>query len=552
MCGIYAVIYTAGQCPIPSATLQRRLQNRGPDHLGTVTTGLGGNDAISLSFTSTVLSLRGDHVTKQPLVDDTTGSVLCWNGEAWELDRQTVQGNDSEAVLSLLSVASHRSLKDDGRGVLDALRGIRGPFSFIYFDKPAKRLYYGRDRLGRRSLLVQPGSPFLLASISDSLNSGWSEVEADGIYTLQFSHEAVALEDLVHAKHDWVENTSLVSGIGAFNSSIPLEPFHLTSQSGVVAQLRQLLTESLQLRVLQVPIPPKASSTDARIAVLFSGGLDCTVLARLASHVLPPDQPIDLINVAFENPRLAAQNKGASQDELFASCPDRITARKSFAELLAVCPSRKWRLVVVNVPFSLATEHRAEVIDLMHPHNTEMDLSIAFALYFAARGSGLGQTRLVTQPEPYESTARVLISGLGADELFGGYVRHQKAFNLRGHAGLVDELRLDLKRLGKRNLGRDDRVMATWKREVRFPYLDESLVKWAMELPVSHKCGFTNDGVDDSCNGTPEPGKRVLRLLAEELGMNVVAREKKRAIQFGARTAKMENGKVKGTTLICP
>ncbi|KFG87707.1 asparagine synthetase domain containing protein 1 [Metarhizium anisopliae] len=552
MCGIHAAIYTAGQCPIPSAALERRLRCRGPDYLGTVTTNLGANDAVSLSFTSTVLCLRGNHIAKQPLVDETTGSVLCWNGEAWKIRGEKVHGNDSEAVLSLLSVASRRSLEDDGKGMLDALREIEGPFAFIYFDKPAKRLYYARDRLGRRSLLVQPGEPFLLGSISDSLTSGWSEVEPDGIYTLQLSHQSISLEDLVLTRHDWVEDNSLISGIGVFNDSIPVESSRLTKKSGAVAQLRQLLTESLQLRVLDVPTPPKASSTDARIAVLFSGGLDCTVLARLASDILPPDQPIDLLNVAFENPRLAAHNKGASQDELFELCPDRITGRKAFAELLAACPLRKWRLVIVNVPFSLATEHRPEVIELMHPHNTEMDLSIAYALYFAARGAGLGQTSLDSQPEPYETTARVLLSGLGADELFGGYIRHETAFNLHGYTGLIDELRLDVSRLGKRNLGRDDRVMATWEREVRFPYLDETFVKWAIELPVSHKCGFTNDDMDDSRHGTLEPGKRVLRLLAEEMGMSVVAREKKRAIQFGARTAKMQSGKVKGTTLISP
>lgn len=211
MCGIHAAIYTAGQCPIPSAALERRLRCRGPDYLGTVTTNLGANDAVSLSFTSTVLCLRGNHIAKQPLVDETTGSVLCWNGEAWKIRGEKVHGNDSEAVLSLLSVASRRSLEDDGKGMLDALREIEGPFAFIYFDKPAKRLYYARDRLGRRSLLVQPGEPFLLGSISDSLTSGWSEVEPDGIYTLQLSHQSISLEDLVLTRHDWVEDNSLVS-----------------------------------------------------------------------------------------------------------------------------------------------------------------------------------------------------------------------------------------------------------------------------------------------------------------------------------------------------
>ena len=181
------------------------------------------------------------------------------------------------------------------------------------------------------------------------------------------------------------------------------------------------------------------------------------------------------------------------------------------------------------MPFTLASEHRPQVIKLMYPHNTEMDLSIAFALYFASRGSGYRQIDVhSTEPQPYSTSARVLLSGLGADELFGGYSRHLVAFERHSFQGLAEELKLDISRIGQRNLGRDDRVMSHWGREVRFPFLDERLIKWAIGAPAWEKCDYQNGESD----GGVEPGKRVLRLLALKLGMANVAKEKKRAVCF--------------------
>ncbi|CVK83580.1 related to asparagine synthases [Fusarium mangiferae] len=536
MCGIHAIISSSPEQTLSSVS-ERCLVNRGPDHTGTVRIQL---DDLFLTFTSTVLSLRGDHVAKQPFVDHVTGSILCWNGEAWGIQGESVQGNDGEAILALLAEASR------GAGdVLGILRAIEGPFAFIYLDKPAKRLYYGRDRLGRRSLLVRDGSPFVLSSIAETPVDGWTEVEADGCYTLDLS-TGDSPEGLVPDRHDWTADTAWISSIGRFNEDLPQENFALGQDSRSVQELRSRLVESLRLRVLDVPLPPKAKHTDARVAVLFSGGLDCTVLARLSHDMIPADQCIDLINVAFENPRIAGQFKDLSREELYEKCPDRMTGRNAFAELSRVCPGRAWRFVAVNVPYAENLEHRAEVIRLIHPHNTEMDLSIACALYFAARGQGLGEATGDSNPQPYSTTARVLLSGLGADELFGGYGRHGVAYTHRGYGGVVQELKLDVSRLGKRNLGRDDRVMAHWGREVRFPYLDERFVKWAIEAPVWEKCDFETPGGE----GRLDAEKRVLRLVAQSLGMSSVSKEKKRAIQFGARTAKMESGKVKGTAVL--
>ncbi|KAJ4415904.1 hypothetical protein N0V85_002506 [Neurospora sp. IMI 360204] len=594
MCGIHAVLTPPGITHTVSPDLTRCLCNRGPDYLGQVerrvtsSTNSESSDSWKLKLTSTVLALRGDHVAKQPLScpDTDKGSVLCWNGEAWRINGEPVSGNDGEEISRLLreveasasatATATSSTDEEKEKRILDVFRAIEGPFAFVYWHEVGRKVFFGRDRLGRRSLMMKRDErtgEVVLSSVAEGLNgggdananatanataNGWKEVEADGIYVLDLGLLPVSgkceegvrtvLEPL---RTDWIEGVDpaeFVSSIGRFNKSLPpasgYAPLSATSPS--VAALKQQLIDSLSLRVLNIPQPPGADRVahDTRVAVLFSGGLDCTVLARLAHEVMDPEQGMDLLNVGFENPRVVAQlrkdhakNNGNGNGEVdvdsidfYEACPDRITGRKSFAELQRVCPGRAFRFVAV--------------IPLIYPHNTEMDLSIGYALYFAARGQGSCTHLDGRLEEQYTSPARVLLSGLGADELFGGYSRHPSAYERAGYAGLVDELLLDVSRLGKRNLGRDDRAMSHWSKEVRFPYLDERLVRWAMDTPAWEKCDFENEG------GEVEAGKRVLRLLALELGMEGVAKEKKRAIQFGARTAKMESGRVKGTTLI--
>lgn len=206
MCGIHAVISASAPGEL-SSSLRRRLCSRGPDHISTHEARLscsgpdedgdGNADVppttkVHLAFTSTVLALRGDHVARQPLVDPDSGSVFCWNGEAWKARHHDVDGNDGEAIAGLLSDAVRRSgsARDREEGLLRVLRSIDGPFAFVFFDKPSGRVYFGRDRLGRRSLLIRAdGAQLVISSVADSADESWKEVEADGVYVLDLSEE---------------------------------------------------------------------------------------------------------------------------------------------------------------------------------------------------------------------------------------------------------------------------------------------------------------------------------------------------------------------------
>lgn len=192
MCGIHVSLSSAPR-DVPEA-IETCLQNRGPDFLGQT---LCGNDASSvccLTFSSTVLALRGDHLARQPLVSPDGRSILCWNGEAWRLDRRQVEGNDGEAIHDLLTKASASDASSRQDAILNVLRAIEGPFAFVYYDKSMQKLFFGRDRLGRRSLmLAQDGisGDLVISSIAEACDPRWKEVEANGIYVVEIGQGSV-------------------------------------------------------------------------------------------------------------------------------------------------------------------------------------------------------------------------------------------------------------------------------------------------------------------------------------------------------------------------
>ncbi|KAL6703496.1 hypothetical protein ACN47E_009594 [Coniothyrium glycines] len=567
MCGIFCSLSHHGHIE-PDDQTTALLRNRGPDHLEVYQTVIVPDGSVAsvqsqvhATFLSTVLALRGSSVVKQPLVDPATASLLCWNGEAWSINGEPVVGNDSQIVLSRLLEASARDGKHAERAVIDLLCSIRGPYALVFLDARNNRVFYGRDCLGRRSLLrkdTNDGS-LVLSSVRDNASgNSWSEVEADGIYILNFTemHHTKSMPSPKLVRHRRLEQEpgheiSYLLPFPAMDQTLPT--ISRPCLDDIIQALHASLQDSLRLRVqhvreaVQQLDPPLLQVT--KVAVLFSGGLDCTILARMCHDLLPLQEPIDLLNVAFENPRV--HGKLGPSENPYELCPDRITGRSSYSELIQVCPGRAWRFVQVNVPYSESQAHRGSIMTLMHPHNTEMDLSISSALYFASRGKG--STNISPEEKTlYTTSAHVLLSGLGADELFGGYQRHATAFARHSYRGLLNELELDFDRLGKRNLGRDDRVISNSGKEVRFPFLDEDFIALTLRLPVTVKCDFGSPQVEGSPDPALrlEPAKRALRLLAWDLGMKQVAAEKKRAIQFGARTAKMETGRTKGTHVL--
>lgn len=73
--------------------------------------------------------------------------------------------------------------------------------------------------------------------------------------------------------------------------------------------------------------------------------------------------------------------------------------------------------------------------------------------------------------------------------------------------------------------------MSDHGKEVRFPFLDTDVVDVLCRLPIHLKMDMRYE------RGIGE--KMILRHMARQLGLPLASRNWKRAIQFGAKTAKM-------------
>ncbi|KMZ76542.1 Asparagine synthetase domain-containing protein, partial [Zostera marina] len=233
---------------------------------------------------------------------------------------------------------------------------------------------------------------------------------------------------------------------------------------------------------------------------------------------------IDLLNVSFDG----------------VSAPDRISALSGLNELQRISSSRRWRLVEIDAKLSNLTSEIEHLKSLIYPSETYMDLNIGIALWLAANGEGVVNGNSSNYHESgccsykYKSDARILLVGSGADEQCAGYGRHRTKYKACGWAALDEEMKLDMHRIWKRNLGRDDRCISDHGKEARFPFLDEDVIKCLLEMPLWEIANL------DEPSGKGD--KKILREVAKLLGLDGAAVLPKRAIQISM--ANVTDGRV--------
>lgn len=537
--------HSTSQSPLDPLDVLSVLSQRGPDssfrHRVSLSNSSNTSQPPTLHLIQTVLSHRG--VPPSPILSSSEDALL-FNGELY-FDKDT-QGttNDTRFLQKLLS---DTVLHNDAcaASLLDQLDQLRGPWTLIFWHAARRRLYFARDILGRRSLLARviPGQAFELVSIPPRHNYiGFVEVPPLGLAfaeiredcSVQFGLVARSCTSLIpHTiSQQGTEKPTAGSDTQMYVSFLPSHWLRSINekegQSLTMTESAQGFLKCFRRSVRRRLVTNRRYSPGyPRYAVLFSGGIDSLVIAAMIAECLPPPEIVQLINVAFGRDQAAINE-----------CPDRKGAVAGLRELQALYPARHFDLCCVDVSSQLADDTLECCIrPLVFPCDHPMDASIGTAIWLAARGKGRSYTDIGMGNDAsgnnlhFASAARILFSGLGADELMGGYKgRHRTVFRKEGVQGIKKEMDADLSRLWFRNLGRDDRLIADHGKEGRHPFLDEDVISFVTNLPlVKHVCDLSKpDGIGD---------KHLLRRAAALLGFSADAVSRaKRAIQFGSRS----------------
>ncbi|PRP78892.1 hypothetical protein PROFUN_13331 [Planoprotostelium fungivorum] len=434
MCGILAILRSS----VDPAELRRKAlalsckqRHRGPDWSGVCVQNYDTASGKVLNILAHErLAIVDPHNGAQPLYDESGNVALTVNGEIWnhrELREHLVPQKFATESDCEPIVYLYKKYGDE---FVDRLDGI---FAFCISDSTNNTFLAARDPIGVCSMYV-----------------GWGR---DG--SIWFASEMKALiEDCENYQefppgHYWSSKTNEFRrwyNPKWFDEHIPSTPLDLT-----------VLRESLEKSVV------KRLMTDVPYGVLLSGGLDSSLVASIVTRHAAKRTEDNEKSAAWW-PRVHSYSIG------LPNSPD-LKAAKEVSEYLGT----------VHHSFHFTVQEGLDALSDVIYHLETYDVTTIRAstpMFFLSRKiKAMG--------------VKMVLSGEGADEVFGGYLYFHKAPT---PAKFHVETCHKIKALSKYDCLRANKSTAAWGVEAREPFLDREFLDVAMAIDPSEKMIRKSEG----------------------------------------------------------
>lgn len=383
MCGILGV---SGKIKLEAfKEAQIALAHRGPDDRG-IYRDL--NNDINLAHVRlSIIDLSKN--ASQPMRNADGTIIIIFNGEIYNFKalRKILQKrgfnfkgkSDTEVIL--------RAYEAFGDNLFSKLQGM---FAIAIWDKKLKKLLIGRDAFGVKPLyyfeghnrfifsseiksmisLIDKNAKIDSYSIARYLNFLWCPGDGTGIS---------GLKKLGPGEYIWISKNRIIDHQRWFDpSKFPKQKLKLV-QKDVIKKFEQLMRSAVQSQM----------TSDVPVGALLSGGLDSSTIVAFAKNYNPNIQCFTIGIKGMNNQEFAADQKYACKVAKFLNVP---------LETVTISPEM------------LANSFSDMIYQLDEPLADPSALNVKI-LARCARDQGV----------------KVLLSGIGGDDLFTGYRRHSFA-----------------------------------------------------------------------------------------------------------------------------
>jgi len=429
MCGIVAVLNTKGQSQKlreKALRMSQKIRHRGPDWSGIYC----GNSAI---LAHERLSIVDPESGGQPLYSPDRRHVLAVNGEiynhqeirrryAGEYDFQT--GSDCEVILALYHDFTSGSIT-----IEDLLENLSGIFAFVLYDEVQETFLIARDPIGV--------IPLYIGYDSDGKVYVASELKA-------LEGQCERYEPFLPGHYYW----SGEPGMKRYYQRDWFDYDAVRDNPASTGEIRESLATAVKRQLM----------SDVPYGVLLSGGLDSSVISALAER--------------FSEHRIEDESRTKAYWPRL----------HSFAVGLKGAPDlAKARLVADHI----GTVHHEINYTIQEGLDAIRDVIYYIETY---------DVTTVRASTPMYLLARVIksmgikmvLSGEGADEIFGGYLYFHKAPDAKD---FHDETVRKLGKLYLYDCLRANKSLAAWGVEGRVPFLDKEFLDVAMRTnPKAKMC----------------------------------------------------------------